>query len=213
MGTCRGAVNNVAIVHISCETCGMAMEQAHKHAQENAVKDGDGLLDLVDGLCSTKKKEGRWVSEVDIAREGDDAPLTLERTGAVGHCKSECLAVQRACQNSLKGKEETIVSLLLAGNGPADMKKKVCKKVCDKKLPSLGKWSDEPFRPRNVKDLEAEERVQKMEAETGQKFKMWSRDEIASMSEADIELEAAKDALGAQRREVKLREQAEKGEL
>merc|ERR1712113_1217316 len=110
----------------------------------------------------------------------------------VGHCKSECLSVQRACTASLKEEK-----------GADDLKAQICKKACSKKPPKLKNFVDEPFKPRDPKEVEAEERVKKMEAETGQKYKMWSRDEIASMSEADIELEAAKDALGAARRQAK----------
>merc|ERR550525_835587 len=100
---------------------------------------------------------------------------------------------------------------MMKGKEPQELKKKVCKKTCDKKLPKLEGWIDEPFKERDQKELEAQERVEKMEAETGQKFKMWSRDEISSMSEADIELEAAKDALHHERREVELAQKAERG--
>merc|ERR1719373_1553697 len=97
----------------------------------------------------------------------------------------------------------------MGGKGADQLKKKVCKKICAKKLPKLSSWTDEPYRQRDAKEVEAEERVEKMRAETGQNFKMWSREEIAGMSQADIELEAAKDALGAQRREAKLAKEAE----
>merc|ERR1719373_523088 len=97
----------------------------------------------------------------------------------------------------------------MGGKGADQLKKKVCKKICGKKLSKLTEWYDEPYRQRDPKEVEAEERVEKMRVETGQNFKMWSRDEIASMSQADIELEAAKDALGAQRREAKLKAEAE----
>merc|ERR1712113_533414 len=120
----------------------------------------------------------------------------------VGHCKSECLSVQRACTASLKEEK-----------GADDLKAQICKKSCDKKLSKIKNFVDEPFKPRDPKEVEAEERVKKMEAETGQKFKMWSRDEIAGMSEADIQLEAAKDALGAARQQEKYKKQMEEGEL
>merc|ERR1712151_967028 len=100
---------------------------------------------------------------------------------------------------------------LMEGKTSKDLRSKICKKICDRKLPSLGEFVDEPFKPRDPKEIEAEERVKKMEAETGQKFKMWSRDEIAGMSEADIQLEAAKDALGAARQQEKYKKQMEEG--
>merc|ERR1712087_673937 len=113
------------------------------------------------------------------------------------------------CTAVLKNKEDTVVSALLGGKSTEVLQAKVCKKACGKKLPKLTNWKDEPYAQRDPKEVEAEERVEKMRAETGQNFKMWSRDEIAGMSQADIELEASKDALGAQRREMKLKEQAE----
>jgi len=191
------------------------MEQAMEHAEEKGVKDDDGLADLIDGLCSVKKPEGKWVSLTDIKKQGDK--LVLSRESMVGHCKSECLSVQRACTAALKDKEEEIVEVMKSSlkeeKGAEELKAAICKKSCSKKLPKLKNFVDEPFKPRDPKEVEAEERVKKMEAETGQKFKMWSREEIEGMSEADIQLEAAKDALGAARREEKLKQMAERGEL
>jgi hypothetical protein len=162
-----------------------------------------------------KKPEGKWVSMMDIRKQGDK--LSLARESLVGHCKSECLSIQRACTASLKDKEEDIVEIMKTAlkeeSGSDELKAQICKKPCSKKPPKLKNFVDEPFKPRDPKEVEAEERVKKMEAETGQKFKMWSREEIESMSEADIQLEAAKDALGAARREEKLKKQFEEGEL
>jgi len=204
-----GEVSKEVVEHVKCLACNLAVEEATRHAEESKAKDEDTLADLVDGLCTIKKTEGKWTAQHDIVRKGPEAPLTLEKMDGIGLCKSECLALQRACAATMKNKEETMVELLMSGKGPAEIKKKVCKKVCAKKLPKLIEWHDEPYRQRDPKEVEAEERVEKMRAETGQNFKMWSRDEIASMSQADIELEAAKDALGAQRREAKLAREAE----
>jgi len=202
-------VSKEVVDHIKCQACEMAMDQAVSHAEEAKTKDEDTLADLVDGLCTIKKKEGKWTAQHDIVRKGSDGPLALEKQEGIGLCKLECLALQRACAASMKNKEETVVELLMGGKGADQLKKKVCKKICGKKLPKLTNWKDEPYSPRDPKEVEAEERVEKMRAETGQNFKMWSRDEIASMSQSDIELEAAKDALGAQRRESKLAREAE----
>merc|ERR1712151_616405 len=149
------------------------------------------------------------VSKYDITRDHDNAPLKLVAQDTLGECHSECMAIQKACVASLKSKEEVIIPLLVSRKSPEELKKTMCKKICDKKLPALKEWTDNEFKPRDTKELEAEERVEKMEAETGQKFQMWSREQIAGMSQADIELEAAKDALGAARREEKLKKEAE----
>mmetsp|Transcript_12579 Transcript_12579/g.14243 ORF Transcript_12579/g.14243 Transcript_12579/m.14243 type:complete len:230 (+) Transcript_12579:81-770(+) len=209
---CAGGISKELVSHIQCKTCGLAMEVAHSTAKENKIKEEDGLLDMIDALCSVKKPEGKWVAKLDIKR-ASDGEFYFEPKENIGYCKSECISIQRACQAALKGKEEALVELLMKGQEAAPIQKKLCKKICDKKLPKFDDWKDERFAERDPKEVEAEERVAKMEAETGQKFKMWSREEIASMSEADMELEAAKDALGAQRREVELEKKAEKGEL
>merc|ERR1739844_197697 len=175
-----------------------------EYVEENKIKEEDAIADVVDMMCSVKKKEGRWVSKYDITRDDDDSPLKLVGKETMGYCHSECMAIQRACVASLKSKEDVIIPLLVSRKGPEELKKVMCKKICDKKkLPALKGWVDQEWKPRDTKELEAEERVAKMEAESGQKYQMWSREQIASMSQADIELEAAKDALGAARREAK----------
>mmetsp|Transcript_32532 Transcript_32532/g.95198 ORF Transcript_32532/g.95198 Transcript_32532/m.95198 type:complete len:237 (-) Transcript_32532:126-836(-) len=208
-----GEVSKDVVEHMKCQACQMAIAEAVLHAAELKARDEDTLSDLVDGLCTVKKPEGKWTAKYDIVQKGKDGPLTMVKQEGIGICKSECLALQRGCAAVLKNKEETIVSMLLSGKKAEDIEKKVCKKICSKKLPPLKDFNDEPYRPRDPKEVEAEERVEKMRAETGQNFKMWSREEIASMSQADIELEAAKDALGAQRREAKLAKEAEEREL
>lgn len=196
-----------AVEHIKCQACELAMESAVEHAEQSKEKDEDTLADIVDGLCTVKKVQGKWTAKQDIQKKNGELKLVAQ--GGIGKCKSECAAVQRACTAVLKNKEDTIVSLLQAGKDAATLKTKACKKICAKKLPALVEWKDEAYDERDPKEVEAEERVEKMRAETGQNFRMWSRDEIASMSEADIELEAAKDALGAARREAKLKAEAE----
>merc|ERR1712066_747268 len=103
------------------------------------LTDEDGLSDLVDNMCSVKKKEGRWVARYDITREDKDSPLSLERQEGVGECHNECLTMQRACGAALKGNEDTLASLLASGASAKELKKKMCKKLCAKKAPKLGK--------------------------------------------------------------------------
>jgi len=202
-------VQKQVVEHVKCQACELAMESAVATKSESKEKDEDAVADIVDGLCTVKKAQGKWTAKYDIVRRGADAPLTLVKMQGIGKCRSECAAIQRACAAVLKNKEDTIVSLLMSGKDVEVLNTKVCKKACTKKLPKLGDWKDEAYAERDAKEVEAEERVEKMRAETGQNFKMWSRDEISSMSQADIELEAAKDALGAQRREAKLKAEAE----
>jgi len=206
-------INKEVVAQISCQTCHFAVDSLKHYAAESNVTEEDAMLDAIDGLCSVKKDQGKWVARVDIVevRPGE-LHLDAMKEG-IGYCKSECISVQRACQAALKNKEEVLSSMVLEDASEEDIKKKVCKKICSKKVPKMKDFQDEPWRERDPKEVEAEERVSKMEAETGQKFKMWSKEEIAGMSQADIELEAAKDALGHQRREVELQRKAEKNEL
>merc|ERR1712046_314293 len=97
------------------------------------------------------------------------------------------------------GKEETLVSLLMGKSGVKDLKKKVCKKLCGKKVPKLGKWSDEEFVPKDEKLVETEDMMEKMKAETGMGMKMYKREDLMSMSEGDMEVMAAREAYGSER--------------
>merc|ERR1712139_258666 len=110
----------------------------------------------------------------------------MERQDTVGYCKNDCLTISRGCQAALKGKEDELQSLLMAGSGIKDLKKKICKKTCGKKLPKLGKWTDEPFKPRDEEEMETEDLIEKMRAETGMGMKMYKREDLMGMSEGDM---------------------------
>merc|ERR1719229_3460 len=117
-----GALMKEAVEHVKCEVCEMAVEAVSSYAKENAINDEDSLSDMLEGLCSVKKKEGRWVSRLDIVREDDDAQLTVQRMDNPGFCKNECLTVQRACQAAVESKAEDLVSWLQAGKSVKEMK-------------------------------------------------------------------------------------------
>eukprot|EP00929_Paragymnodinium_shiwhaense_P049087 TRINITY_DN24779_c0_g1_i1.p1 TRINITY_DN24779_c0_g1~~TRINITY_DN24779_c0_g1_i1.p1 ORF type:complete len:220 (+),score=74.41 TRINITY_DN24779_c0_g1_i1:73-732(+) len=201
----RGAaVSKEAVAHVACAVCELAVEEASKYIKENAIIDEDGVADVVDGLCSVKRKEGRWCSSIDITR--DDAALSIEKQGSIGECRNECLTAQRACQQALKDKEEDLVGLLLKGSAVKDLKKKICKKICKKKLPKLGKWTDEEFKARDAKEVETEDMIAKMKADTGMGMKMYKREDLMSMSEGDMETMAAREAFASERQAAKLAE-------
>merc|ERR1711896_67075 len=126
----------------------------------------------------------------------------------VGFCNNECLIVQRGCQAALKGKEETLVSLLMKNANVKELKKKICKKLCDKKLPKLGKWTDELFKPRDQKEMETEDLIEKMKAETGMGMKMYKREDLMGMSEGDMETMAAREAFSSERAAAKMAERS-----
>eukprot|EP00930_Biecheleria_cincta_P090368 TRINITY_DN7973_c0_g1_i1.p1 TRINITY_DN7973_c0_g1~~TRINITY_DN7973_c0_g1_i1.p1 ORF type:complete len:222 (-),score=66.04 TRINITY_DN7973_c0_g1_i1:124-789(-) len=199
-------VSKEAIASVSCETCEMAVEEAYNYARDNKVKEEDDLADLVDSLCSVKKKVGRWVSKLDIIQETPGEPLTLDKQELIGFCKSECTIISRACQNSLRGQEETLVSLLSSGSSPKKMKGKICKKACSKKRPKMTGWKDEPFQPRDQKEVETEDMMAKMKAETGMGMKMYKREDLMGMSEGDMETMAAREAFAHERQAARMAE-------
>mmetsp|Transcript_85595 Transcript_85595/g.255100 ORF Transcript_85595/g.255100 Transcript_85595/m.255100 type:complete len:228 (-) Transcript_85595:56-739(-) len=200
----RAAVSKEAVAHIQCQVCEIAVEQARSYASENKVEDEDGLTDLVDGLCSVKNKAGRWVSKLDITREDSDAQLTVEEQEGISVCKSECLTVQRACAAALRGQEESLVGWLQSSKSTKEMKKRLCKKTCKKTPPKLTKWVDEPFEARDAKEVETEDMMAKMQAETGMGMKMYKREDLLSMSEGDMEVMAAREAFGQERAAAKM---------
>lgn len=200
------AIMKEAVEHIKCEVCEMAVDEASAYAKENAlISDEDGLNDMLEGLCSVKKKEGRWVSKLDIVREDEDAQLTLQKMENSGFCKTECLTVQRACQASVDSKADQLVSLLQGGKSVKEMKKKLCKKICSKGVPKLGKkWKDEAFEERDTKEMETEDMIEKMRAETGMGMKMYKREDLMGMSEGDMETMAAREAFSSERAAAKM---------
>ncbi|CAE7847694.1 unnamed protein product, partial [Symbiodinium microadriaticum] len=69
----------------------------------------------------------------------------------------------------------------------------VCKKTCGKKRPKMPEWKDEPFEPRDQKEVETEDMIAKMKAETGMGMKMYKREDLMGMSEGDMETMAARE--------------------
>merc|ERR1712187_258551 len=97
----------------------------------------------------------------------------------------------------------TLVSLILGGSSLGKMKKKICKKTCEKKLPKIKKWTDEIFKERDQKEMETMDMMDKMKAETGIGMKMYKREDLMSMSEGDMEVMAAREAYSQERMAAK----------
>ncbi|CAK9092706.1 unnamed protein product [Durusdinium trenchii] len=202
----HAAVSKEAIASLQCQICEHAVEEAIIYSRENQISGEDELADTIDGLCSVKKKEGRWVAHLDVVQEDPGGPLSVEKQDQLGYCKGECTLVQRACQSSLRGKEDTLVSLLLKGTGPKKIKEKVCKKICDKKRPKISDWKDEAFEARDQKEVETEDMIAKMKAETGMGMKMYRREDLMAMSEGDMETMAAREAYASERNAARMSE-------
>merc|ERR1740121_2590662 len=125
----------------------------------------------------------------------------------MGMCRSECLAIQRACSAALNKKEEDLVAALLGRKSVKELKKTFCKATCKKALPKLGTWKNEEFEPRDEKEVETEDMMAKMKAETGMGMKMYKREDMLSMSEGDMEVMAAREALDQERAAERMRNQ------
>eukprot|EP00435_Cladocopium_sp_Y103_P075506 s111_g58.t3 len=212
----NAVVSKDAVASLQCQVCEHAVEEAIIYSKENKISSEDDLNDMIDGLCSVKKKEGRWVAHLDIVQEDPGGPLSVEKQDVLGYCKGECTVVQRACQSSLRGKEESLASMLQQDTGNKKMKEKVCKKICEKKRPKIADWKDELFEPRDPKEVETQDMMAKMKAETGMSMKMYSREELEMMTDGDMETMAAREAFASERQAARMMERAEmkeRGEL
>ncbi|CAE8592154.1 unnamed protein product [Polarella glacialis] len=94
--------------------------------------------------------------------------------------------------------------MLKKGSAVSALKKKICKKSCDKKRPKLSSWKDEPFSPRDEKEVETEDMIEKMKLETGMGMKMYKREDMMSMSEGDMETMAAREAFSSERQAAQM---------
>merc|ERR1719210_501418 len=97
-----------------------------------------------------------------------------------------------------------LVEMLMTKKGRKELNKKMCKKICDKKVPKLGKWNDGPFAARDSKEVETEDMIEKMRAETGMGMKMYKREDLMSTSEGDMETMAAREAFSSERQAAKM---------
>merc|ERR1712050_666315 len=127
---------------------------ASKYIKDNGLTAEDAIGDVVDNLCSVKKKEGRWVSKFDIEHVDGDGSLALKEQSTPGVCRTECATIQRACSVSLKG---DLAGMLLKSKGEEEIRDKLCRKACKRKLPKLASWADEAFEARDAKDIELED--------------------------------------------------------
>merc|ERR1712061_627521 len=131
--------------HIQCAVCKIAVKEAAGFVKEKKLEDEEALGDLVEQLCSPSKKEGKWVTKLDIVRNSDAEPLKVQRQEKTGTCRKECKAIQRACSGALRGKEDDFASMLAEAAGVGKMQAKICKQVCAKAVPNLGEWADEKW--------------------------------------------------------------------
>mmetsp|Transcript_55676 Transcript_55676/g.86459 ORF Transcript_55676/g.86459 Transcript_55676/m.86459 type:complete len:221 (-) Transcript_55676:53-715(-) len=148
-----GKLNKDDVVsHLLCPICEQMIKEARSYADKNKLSSGDDYSDLVDNLCAIKKKEGRWVTSIDISQKaGGQNLLQFVRRDDVGECHRECHFSQRACVEALRGKEESLAEMLAQRMPEEKMRKQICKKSCKRKqLPQLPAWEDEEFVARDA---------------------------------------------------------------
>eukprot|EP00322_Chrysochromulina_rotalis_P010884 CAMPEP_0115836156 /NCGR_PEP_ID=MMETSP0287-20121206/4563_1 /TAXON_ID=412157 /ORGANISM="Chrysochromulina rotalis, Strain UIO044" /LENGTH=245 /DNA_ID=CAMNT_0003289633 /DNA_START=107 /DNA_END=844 /DNA_ORIENTATION=- len=106
------------IPYIRCSVCEMAMREAHKRVAELLSLDkpipakkrrfesssSTGQLegeveDVLINLCNPGKRNGGWMTELDVVKMG--SRLTLENRGP-GYCRRECRTIAKVCDNLME---------------------------------------------------------------------------------------------------------------
>lgn len=178
-----GAPAKVAISHVQCAVCKMAMKEVRSHVKESQVDDEETLTDYVENMCLPKKDEGKWILKLDISRDKPDAQLSIVKQDKVGQCREECKILQVACYKAIDGKEESIVSMLRESAGLAKMQNTICDKPCrTKSIKKLEAWTDEKFE--EDKDAAINSLLDSMKGVPGmENMKMFKPGDLADMKE------------------------------
>lgn len=206
MAVAAGTFTDAEVAQVKCAVCELAMKEASILVEELGldVKVEDDVIDFADSLCTLRKREGRWLRRLDV-QDAADGRLKIKNMTDYGECRNECLMVRKACLSVLDSKQEDLVDLLRARSAASDLKAKMCKAVCKKKLPPLKrKRVDEEFmKGADAGILQMMENRDKLREETGQVFDVVKRDEMDSMSVGDMEAQAAQDAFAEQLRDAR----------
>lgn len=145
------------LAHLACPVCEQMVVEAETYAKTNKLASEEDLSDLMEHLCTVKKKEGRWVTSLDIS-QAEDSLLKVERRTETGECHRECHLIQLACVKALANKEADLADMLRAADTVASIQKSICKKSCkNKALPKLPAWEDEEFKARDAAMLAQED--------------------------------------------------------
>jgi len=164
------------VAHIQCQVCELMVSEAHGYVERHALTSEDDVGDLVDHLCVVKRKEGRWVSSIDLVDSGDS--LTVTRQSDVGVCRRECHVGYTACTRSLKGKEDTLADMLRAREPLSSMKASLCKASCKKKRARPQIWENEVFEKRDAAVVAQEDALPPG-------MQSYNANDILSMTESD----------------------------
>lgn len=187
--------------HIYCGVCRKMVDQAYAHATDILDKrfshskkrkrevvdfDGEGALQTyTETMCNPLKKEGEWVSKIDLVQEGD--ALLLASQPAAGKCRRECRTVEAACNEVLDRADTDFTEILYKGvqdNSELEkVQRYICNRaasVCKKKSPPVKARKDEAF----VVMTADEKSFQDMQAnlkESGMSGTMYKREDLSGM--------------------------------
>jgi len=174
-----------AVAHLLCPVCGVMVQEAYNYVQNKSLVDEDDVADLVENLCSQKRKEGRWLTSLDVYREGgadSDAPLQVARRPEVGACRRECHLGRSACLEVLGGEEDQLKEMLRARALASDMRSSICKPRCkNRPLAKLTGWEDEEFKALSEAEVTSLEAVDNMPPG----MQAYNAKDIMAMSESD----------------------------
>lgn len=208
-GLVDGKVRKAEVDQVKCEVCKLAMAEARDLQLEKGPegKLEETLMDLAENLCTLSRREGRWLRRLDVF---DDLQghVKVKNMTQYGECRNECLLVRKACSIALSGQQEDIVNYLRKGLDTEALRTNICKKVCAKTHAPLrkGQRTNEEYVPGLDKGmLEIAENRDKLRAETGQVFDIMRREDMDTISDGDMEAQAAQDAFAEEMREARSR--------
>ena len=158
-----------------------------KRKNELTEFDGEGAVqEFVEKMCNPLKKEGEWVTYIDLQQEGDQLQLATQPT--YGKCLKECRTVEYACDEVLDKADTEFTEILYQGvrdKQPLDkVQRYICNRaagVCKKKAPPLAsRKHDEKFQMMTPE----EKQMQDMQAnlkDTGMSGTMYKREDLSGM--------------------------------
>lgn len=180
-------VKKSVLAHVKCQVCEMLVAQARDYSDTLTPRNEDTIGDMLDDVCSVKKKPGRWLTKIDITQNAEGNLVLEKKDVPLGKCQKECTTNHRACVSLLNGREEDLREMLLDRLDSSTMQTKFCKKMCMSKKPPLEDWEDEEFVALTEEDDRELDFLEMGEELTGMKQQMFSGEELKAMSPGERE--------------------------
>lgn len=202
----EGVPRREEVALLKCPVCRHAVSEAWalrwRPGAQPMVE--DDIIEMVDNLCSVSRREGRWLRRLDVT-DVAGGKLSIVNMSVFGDCRDECLLVRKACQVALKDRQDDLVRMLLERSWSDALQTKLCKKACAKEAAPLkyARKSEKWVEGFSEGMLETMENRDKLRAETGQIMDVVKREDMDTMSEGDMEVQAAQAAFAEQMREAR----------